>query len=330
MAPQEVPGPRGGDDPTTAEGGAEGRPAPYQNLWVPLIVIPAAIVISIVLVFALFGLISGSEASLSDNLERVVGGGTNERTQALYNIARQVGENELARREGRDLPWPMEEGFGARVKEAMGRVDADDHEARLTLAMLLTTLGDPAAEEQLIELLQLGADQDEGGRMRFAAAVNLGNLGSERAREPLLALLESDDEGLRSVAALALQQVGGPGVEPALRGALQDPSLVVRGNAALGLARLVPDDADAAGVLLELLQRDTYSAENERDATRFTSARVVSESRIHAARALARMEVPGVRERLEELRDDDDIELREAILIALSDAEDGPRGGGDS
>ena len=70
--------------------------SPYRNLWVPLVIVPAGIVIAIVIVFALFGAISGDEASLSENLARVVEGGKNDRQQALFNLARQATENHQA------------------------------------------------------------------------------------------------------------------------------------------------------------------------------------------------------------------------------------------
>ena len=103
--------PSGSDSsPGGSEGdGGDGAPdTPYRNLWVPLVLVPAALVIAILLVWVLFSGISGSEATLEQNLERIVAGGRNDRDQALFNLARQVSENQRAAREGEPPPWPMD------------------------------------------------------------------------------------------------------------------------------------------------------------------------------------------------------------------------------
>lgn len=296
---------------------------PYQNLWVPLIVIPAGIVISIVVVVSLFGLISGSERSIAENLERVIHGGTNERSQALFNIARQVNENLVAIQDGEEQPWPMEEGFESRARQALERMDDEDYFAQLTLNQVLAVLGEERATERLVELLGLDDQQDPDGKVRFMAALNLGAQGVEAAREPLLALLQAEDEGLRGVAAVALAGIGGDGVEEALIGALSDQSLMVRGNAAMALGQLRPDSREAVDVLFELLDMSTYEAENQRDSAKYSRARDVSEHRTKAAEVLAEMQVPGIRERLEALADDEDLGLREVVLVAIQRMESG-------
>ena len=65
---------------------AETGASPYQNLWVPLIVVPAGIVITIVVVMAIFGSLTGDEKTPAENLELVIHGGTNQAEQALFNL----------------------------------------------------------------------------------------------------------------------------------------------------------------------------------------------------------------------------------------------------
>jgi len=106
-----------------AEGEAEADQTPYGNLWVPLVVVPAAIVIVIVVVFALFGSLTGEEKSLSENLSVVMAGGKNERDQALFGLMRQVSENQRAANDGEEPPWPMTTDFPQRVRDAADQVN---------------------------------------------------------------------------------------------------------------------------------------------------------------------------------------------------------------
>jgi hypothetical protein len=100
----------------------EPRGGPYRNLWVPLVVIPACIVMVLVLVFALFGAIAGDVASPERNLERVLHGGSNERRQALYNLVAQLRDNHVAQREGKAAPHPLEPGFLQEVEAAVASI----------------------------------------------------------------------------------------------------------------------------------------------------------------------------------------------------------------
>ena len=306
-----------------AQGSAED--APYRNLWVPLVVVPAGIVIAVVLVFALFGALAGQERSLAENLELVVRGGKNERDQALMNLAVQAAENHAALFEGRELPWPMEQGFPARVRAAAEEIDPDEHETRLVLGILLATLGDDAGVPLLLESAAVGDDEDPDRSLRFRAIQNLGLIGDGRATEAVIDFLDHDDEGLRTVAAWALSNLPGGEVRAALRGALGDPSLQVRGTAALSLARLDPPDLEAARVLRDLLDPSTYASEHEREPGKYGQARLVSELRVSAVRALARLRLPEDRARLAELASDPDVAVREAAQIALRAEDDSRR-----
>ena len=81
MAPESEPGP---------EETQVGAPRPYSNLWVPLIIVPAAVIGVMLLVFVFFSAITGAEATPEENLRRMVQGGANERQQAAFNLVRQL------------------------------------------------------------------------------------------------------------------------------------------------------------------------------------------------------------------------------------------------
>ena len=294
---------------------------PYQNLWVPLVVVPAGIVIAIVLVFALFGALSGSERSLDENLELVVNGGENERDQALFALTQQAVENQRALDEGREPPWAMGREFLARVRAGVDELDDDDHRARLALAILLAIHDDPRGGEMLIGALALSPEQDPQGEIRFAALQNLALLGDPVATEPVAALLSSDDEGLRTLAAAALGRFGGEKARERLRTALDDPSLGVRGSAALSLTKLSPPDPAAAEVLRELLDPAVYADAHAEDADKYRRADLVRDNRVRALRALATLERAEDRPLFEELAEDPDVAVSEAAMEAL-------RGGG--
>ncbi|HIF42412.1 MAG TPA: HEAT repeat domain-containing protein [Planctomycetes bacterium] len=299
------------------EGGAEAGQTPYGNLWVPLVVVPAAIVIVIVVVFALFGSLTGEEKSLSENLSMVMAGGKNERDQALFGLMRQVSENQRATNDGEELPWPMTADFPQRVREAADQVDAEDHEVRLALGVLLAGL-DPSGVDMLVEMLALGDAQDPGGALRFKAIHNLGLVGDGRATESVAAFLKAPDEGLRIVAAGALANLSGDGAREALREALGDPSLDVRGTAAMALTLLDPPDPTAAPILTDLTQVAVYEAVRRESPAKYTRSRDVSSFRIQALGALARLGREADWAHIETLRGDSDANVVDAVLRLLN------------
>lgn len=284
----------------------------------PLIVVPAAIVGAIVLVFLFFGAIAGHEASLEENLDRVVSGGAGDHTQAAFNLVRQLAENQAARSEGRALPWPIDERFLPKLRTAWAATPPDDRTIRLVLASLAGQLGDPDAVPNLISLLESMDAEDPDG-VHFHALANLGALGDARAVPVIVRYLEhSTDAGLRSVAAIALQRLPGEESLRALVGALDDPSFEVRANAAISLA--VRGDPSGARVLRELLKSSTYTSEHEQDARKYAQPRRISESRVKAVEALGRLKLPEDRSALAELAERDaDLAVREAAMKALAE-----------
>lgn len=299
------------------EAAPETGPSPYKNLFVPLVVVPAAIVGAIVLVFLFFGAIAGHEASLEENLERVVIGGAGDHTQAAFNLVRQIAENQAASTEGRPLPWPIDASFLPKLRAARAATPPDDHMIRLVLASLAGQLGDPDAVPDLMALLEsMDAEDPEG--VHFHALANLGALGDARAAPVLVRYLEhSTDAGLRSVAAIALQRSPGDDGVRALVGALDDPAFEVRANAAISLS--MRGDAAGARVLRELLKSSVYAAEHELDARKYSQPRRISESRVKAVEALARLKLSEDKVELARVAaDDSDLAVREAAMKALA------------
>jgi len=294
-------------------------PSPYRNLFVPLIVVPALIVGAVMLVFLFFGAIAGSEATLAENLDRVAHGGQNDRKQAAFNMVRQIAENNQARLDGRDPPWPLDPGFQDSLRRAWDSTSADDPAIRLVLASLLAQLEDPQGVPSLIALLETPQNDDPDGGIRFNALATLGSLGDPRAEAPAVKILQTgEDPGLRAVAAIALQRIPGEAGAEALRGALDDPEFEVRANAAIALS--MRGDPSAARVLLELLDRSVYESEHGRDAAKFSQAARISEARVAAVEGLARLKRAEDRAAIARVADEDaDLAVREIAMKALQE-----------
>jgi HEAT repeat protein len=301
-------------------------PAPYRNLWVPLVVIPALIVMVLVLVWVLFGSLAGSEKSPSENVQRMVEGSSNEREQAAMLLVNQIEAHLGDLNEGRAPEWELDASFLPDVQQALEKTDADEVDTRYVLSFVQLQLGDPEGLDGLIALLASEEDDDPGAEVRFLVLRTLGVLGPildpaqrQAALVAVLPFLEHEDHGLRSMAATALQGLPGDETRPALSRTLGDRVLQVRGNAAISLALL--DDPAGAEVLREMLGEEAYAAEHAASAQRWAHAELVSASRIQAVQALARLGREEDLAALEPLaRDDGDPNVRAAALRALADA----------
>jgi len=322
MTELEVPDP---DLPGESAVGAQSGdpPAPYGSLFVPLIVVPAAIVITLVLVFVLFGAIAGDEASPSENLERLVGGGANERQQAAFNLVRQAMETWQSREEGSRPDWDFGADFFPEVRAAWDGADPQDFEQRYVLAILLALLGDPQAHEHLESMLEISEAEDPEGVMQVYILTSLGRLGDARAARSVIEFLQHEDSGIRHAAAAALQNLDSPLSRPALRELLGDPELDLRGQAALSLAYL--GDAGGVGVLHELLGMEAYERERDLFPGRWRRGSDVHNARLRALQSLWRLGRPEDLARIETMSlEEGDLELRAAALAALPRWGEGP------
>ncbi len=300
---------------------------PYRNLWVPLVVVPFLVVGVLVLVYVFFGAIRGREATIEENLQRVIHGGANERKQAALSLAAQVEENRRAQAEGREPAWAVQGDLLRELRRAWDEIPPDDNpHIRLALAQLSAGYGDPDALAKLAGFLELSEAEDQRGELRAQAMVGLSWLGDPRAAEAMAPFLTHTDPFLRQAAAAALQRVPGPRSIEALRGLLDDPSLELRGQAAISLACL--SDASGAAVLLELLRPETYARARAEDPGKFRSEVRVHETRLEALQALSRLARPEDRAFLESLAaEDQDPGVRERAMVILRGRPEGPRGG---
>ena len=300
---------------------------PYQNLWVPLIVVPAGIVMALVGIFALFGAISTDERSLSENLALVRHGGANERDQALFSLMRQAAENNVALGEERELPYAVGSEFAAEVSGAVEELEPEEHTVRLALAVLLGTMGDARGGRLLTSFLVLGDEADADAKLRIAAIQNLALLAGYNRDlvdpEAIFAgaepLLQHPDRGLRGIAVSLMGSMGLEAARPALLAAMDDADLSVRASAALALARLSPPEPQAIGALVELVGSEPYTSANAADRARFRRAEEVSVYRQWAVSALGGYSQAEATDALKALLRDPDLRVREAAMLALGE-----------
>lgn len=318
----EQGGPESPAEPQGGEVEANAPASPYKNLFVPLIVVPAIVVGVLVLVFALFGQIAGSEAGLAENVGRIIGGGKNEREQAVFSLVRQIEENRQAVDQGLEPPFPAEEGFEASLKEAWEAMRGEGEPAsELSLTILLADLGDQDAVNALPDYFGLDEDDDPDGQLRFFALSTAARHGGPEMADDLIALLDGEDMAMRLGAATALQRMPGPKTADALAGQLGDPNPELRLLAANSLSYLGDDRGRI--VLLDLLETEVYEAEHASNPKRFADPRLVIRARILAIEALARLADEEGMARIAVLAEgDESIEVREAAMIAI-------RGGGE-
>ncbi len=292
---------------------------PQRDLRTSLVVIPVLLVVVPVLVYLFFSAIRGGEDTLPENLHTVIHGGANQRKQAALSLVAQVMANHeraLAGREPRFDPGPDFLGDLQRAWEATAE-DGNLH-IRLALARVLVIYEDPGVQQKLVELLHLPEGRDDDGRIRFGALEVLGTLGDPATAPEVIPFLDHPDLYLQLAAAAALQAMPAEASVEALKGVLDDPSLELRGMAAISLSHL--RDASGAAVLLELIDPGIYVAIHRAEPRKYADDRIVQNSRIRALQALARLGRAEDAPVLEQLAaDEPDPAVREAAMRAHRD-----------
>lgn len=305
-----------------------------QGLLVPLVVVPAMIVMLGVLIVTLFGLVSGSERTPEDNLNVVLNGGVNERQQAAFELVRQILEFQHAKAEGREPEWSVDPDMVERMRRARAEAPAparpEDVWEPFVLSSMLAQLGEPEGARQLAELTQLDDALDPDLTVRMNAIFVLGSIGREldpgtrdAVAATLIERIDGEDEGLALLVAGALQNLPGAASVAALESMLERSRLDIRLQAALSLAEL--GEVSGAPVLAALIEEAPYKEEREGDPNRW-APQTISASRLKALAALellGRAPEPAVLRRLAD--EDGDPNVRSAALGLLENS--GPESG---
>lgn len=290
------------------------RPSPYGNLFVPLVVIPAVIVVVLVLVFVLFGAIGGSESSVAQDLDRMLRGGSKEQQHAAYALVGKLAANNQAEEAGREPPYPVAPGFKPDLLAAWNAGGQPPWQ-RYVLASLLARIDPEVGVPLLVEMLELSEAEDQGARIRFDALLSLASHGDARALEPIARFLEHPDPGLRLVATLAMQRMPLEEALPRTRPGLGDPALDVRITSAVTLAKH-GDDAGAE-LLRDAALPEIYAADASERGQPWNPEQV-RHSRRTALGALGQLQRPQDRALVELLAAEaDDLMVRDAAKRIL-------------
>lgn len=122
---------------------------------------------------------------------------------------------------------------GRSPDELVADLESPDGEVRQRAAYELLTLRKEKVVPLLIEVTRTGSDQ-----AKYIAAQLLGKMDDSRAMEPLVALLDAENEYIRAKAVESLGNLGGTEVVDPLLRSMEDPQPVVREKAAEALRGL--------------------------------------------------------------------------------------------
>lgn len=172
----------GAEKPVFADESASDAPKKQERWFVPFVIIPLAIAVTILGVIGLsnFLLGRGGPRTLDELLEEVKGGGANARKQAAFHLARNIAEE--ADRKSQSLEsnhtknsgapiapahaaWPRREL--AKIENACDLVK-DDHETRRFLVAALGLVGDDETADYLGRKLNDADSKDPDGTLRVA------------------------------------------------------------------------------------------------------------------------------------------------------------------
>lgn len=167
---------------------------------------------------------------------------------------------------------------------------------------LLGEIGDNRAVEPLILALKHPARI-----LQYEAAKALGKINDPRAVEPLIQALSDNDTVVREAAAQSLTEIGKPAVEPLIE-ALGERDLYVLTSATMILGTI--GDVRAVEPLVDLLRTEALEHRSWM-------------LRTELARALGKIKDPRANDALNILASDIDDEVRETALWALKEIEQG-------
>ena len=248
-------------------------------------------------VFFMFTFFFSESKSQYDYLESIKIGGVNNRWHSAYMLSKIIRA---------DSDKPFEDRFIRELLAIYENAKNDDPRIRRYLTLTLGYLSDPRSVKSLWD-----ATEDADDETRLYALWSLGKLGAEGLQEKVLEYLNDPDPGMRKLSAHLLGSLDWDLSKSGLRAALSDPVDDVKWNAALSLAKL----GDSAGIdILEMmLDRQYLSGHEQMDE-------ILKEQTIKSAvYAIGTLQVEGLKERLNDLKDSDpNMKVRQAAIDALN------------
>ena len=207
------------------------------------IVIPFAIAVCCVMLFAGIRLLTHEKQTAYDFLEDVKVGGVTKRWQSAFELSKMLANRDLI---------PEEEGFTQEMISAFRKSKDDDSRVRQYLALAMGRTGKTAFFEPLIE--DIANEKEEN---LSAVIYAIGMLKDRRGAAVLNQFLDHRDGRIRSIAIVALGNIAHPSSTDRLKRALVDSEPNVQWGAAVSLAKM--GDSTGKQIILKLLDRQYLS-----------------------------------------------------------------------
>jgi len=216
----------------------EGGSSPLRAFF-GLFLVPLIVVLICVGVFVGFGWIAYDHQDLGDYLNDLRSSWRPRRAQAAYELSKILVADPDA--------LVAEPEATAEVRRLFD--ESEDPEIKRYLALVLGYDKDP----ETVSVLSRALDEGPDSQTRIYLLMALGGIGDSSAVPALIHELESDDSGIRKVAAYALGELGDPVALPRLESMLDDEVADVRWNAAVAVSRL--GSRASVSVLRRMLDR---------------------------------------------------------------------------
>ena len=190
----------------------------------------------------------------------------------------------------------------------------DDPRVRQYLALAIGRLDPPLPEPAVAELFKSLDDPDS--EARISAIWALGSSGDASVVSRLQPFYESPDSGIRKIVVYALGALPGELQADTLRAALNDSTVDVRWNAAVGLAR--HGRHDGISVLKQMLDRGYVEQVVRRQVRQDEDQDPIADVMISGLRAAATLKDDALRPEVTNLsQQDPSMKVRQAALEAL-------------
>lgn len=259
-------------------------------------IIPFLIAVFCVLLFTSIRLLTKEQQTAYELLAQVKTGGLTKRWQAAFELSKILATPKQV---------PDSERFVNELILAFKQSEHDDPRVRQYLALAMGRTQNPVFWWPLTQ----GIDRERGENL-YAIIYTLGMLKDPRGVAVLQPFLSHQNARLRSAAAVSLGNIGSSEAIPLLRVALNDTEANVQWGAAVSLALM--QDVSGEEVLLKLLDRNYLANFTEVDQTEQVNLM------LSAIEASAHLNSEPLKQKMEYLAaNDSSMKVRAAALKAL-------------
>ena len=248
---------------------------------IPFAVLPLLIVSASVAIFFLFGKLAQNQLGPHDYLQELKSASGHKRWQAAFELSGYLARQDIG---------AEKKEFEREILSLLKSSRGEEATFRRYLLVALAQVGSEASLPALIEIVRETPESET----RIYGLLALARIGSPEAAQIVADELKSEDAGIRKTAAFALGFVGNSRDIPKLENLLEDSTVDVRWNAALGLARL--GSPSGSHELLRLIDVEQLRQEtpNLRESER-------NEIMLSAVNAIGRLKLKSAREKVSEL-----------------------------